>query len=172
MRILKDQLASYIAKHQTNWDEFLSVIAFAYRTTVNTATGYTPFYLLYGREASSPTTDHYDNADITIAEYSQNLRDSLVEVWESVSKEIVAQAGKYNDKPKSFIQFRPYTVGELFYLSNSVKKRFFKDLKLSRSLQYRYSGPYRVTEVLSPILYEADIHNKLRIVHAINMKKY
>ena len=35
---------------------------------------------------------------------------------------------------------------------------------------YRWSGPYRVTSVLSPVLYEAFVHGRMTRVHAINMK--
>ncbi len=41
---------------------------------------------------------------------------------------------------------------------------------LSAKLQFRYAGPYVIKEKLSPIVYRAIIHNKERVVHALNMK--
>ena len=43
MRTLKEQLASRTNKFQTDWDEHLQKAAHAYRTTINDATGFTPF---------------------------------------------------------------------------------------------------------------------------------
>ncbi len=42
---------------------------------------------------------------------------------------------------------------------------------LSAKLQYRFCGPYVVTKVLSPVTFEADIHGKATVVHALNMKR-
>ncbi|GFY78135.1 transposon Ty3-I Gag-Pol polyprotein [Trichonephila inaurata madagascariensis] len=45
-------LSMYIGVEQTNWDEILPLVTFAYNT-VKQKTGYTPFYLLHGREAET-----------------------------------------------------------------------------------------------------------------------
>jgi hypothetical protein len=54
-RTLKDMLSGYVAANQRNWDKYLQVVAHAYRTTSNSATGYSPFRALYGREARQPS---------------------------------------------------------------------------------------------------------------------
>ena len=38
-------------KKQNTWSEYLAHVLFAYNTATHPATGYTPFYLVYGREA-------------------------------------------------------------------------------------------------------------------------
>jgi hypothetical protein len=59
MSTLKDEIASYV-KNTTmdTWDEFLSVAAFHYNTTVNEATTFTPFFMIHGREASTSEDAH------------------------------------------------------------------------------------------------------------------
>jgi len=47
-------IAKWAIENQRNWDETLPAVAFAYRTSENEATGFTPFYLQYGREARIP----------------------------------------------------------------------------------------------------------------------
>jgi hypothetical protein len=42
--------------------------------------------------------------------------------------------------------------------------------KISRKLQARWEGPYRITRKVSPVLYEAIIDGVKKRVHAINMK--
>lgn len=53
---LAEYLRHYINEEQTDWDEWLPYAMFTYNTTPHTATGYTPFELLYGHQAALPTT--------------------------------------------------------------------------------------------------------------------
>jgi transposase InsO family protein len=53
-RTLADIIASYVSKEPTKWSDFLPSATFAYNTAVHSSTGYTPFYLMYGREATEP----------------------------------------------------------------------------------------------------------------------
>jgi transposase InsO family protein len=51
---LVNMLSIYVDKDQSNWDQHINVCQFAYRSAVNASTGYSPFYLLYGREPHYP----------------------------------------------------------------------------------------------------------------------
>ena len=53
-KTLKDQLHHYINARQSDWDVFLTTVQLMYNSTVNAATGYTPFYMMFGRESSTP----------------------------------------------------------------------------------------------------------------------
>ena len=53
-RTLGDMLASYVSKGSKNWDEFVSHATFAYNTAVHAGTGYTPHYLMFGRDPKEP----------------------------------------------------------------------------------------------------------------------
>jgi hypothetical protein len=48
-RTIEDMLRAYVTPHQTDWDLHLTAIEFAYNNSVQASTGYTPFYLNYGR---------------------------------------------------------------------------------------------------------------------------
>jgi hypothetical protein len=43
-----------VNKHKTNWHHMLFSALWAYRTVVNTTTGFTPFHLVHGVEATLP----------------------------------------------------------------------------------------------------------------------
>ena len=45
-----------MGKRQTNWDERLGMVEFAYNNAVHSSTGFTPFFLCYGRHLVSPIT--------------------------------------------------------------------------------------------------------------------
>lgn len=52
---LMDYLSHFVNKEQNGWDEWLDFALMAYRTTPHTVTGYSPYYLIHGREANLPT---------------------------------------------------------------------------------------------------------------------
>ena len=53
-QILEDMLRSYVTKKQSNWEEYLPLLEFAYNSSKHSATGFTPFMLMYGFQPRSP----------------------------------------------------------------------------------------------------------------------
>lgn len=74
-RVLKEYLRHYINKDQTNWDEWIPYSVYAYNTSIHTATGYTPFELVYGFKATMPSILQGNPSVNTITKiFSWNLR--------------------------------------------------------------------------------------------------
>jgi hypothetical protein len=77
-------LATYTNNNQTNWDLFLPIVLFAYRTSVQTTTGESPFRLLYGRDPNLPLdldganvkSDFIKQIDIAWREAKANIANS------------------------------------------------------------------------------------------------
>jgi hypothetical protein len=57
-RVLMEYLRHYINEDQTNWDEWVPYAMYVYNTTTHSATGYTPFELVYGFQSTLPSTLH------------------------------------------------------------------------------------------------------------------
>ena len=53
-RTLRTLLRAYVSKNQKDWCEYLDLVLFAYRTSVHSSTGFSPFELVYGRAARLP----------------------------------------------------------------------------------------------------------------------
>jgi len=47
-----------VDEDQRNWDEWVPYAIYVYNTTSHTATGYTPFELVYGFQSMLPSTLH------------------------------------------------------------------------------------------------------------------
>jgi hypothetical protein len=60
MKVVKTTLASFVQDHQRDWSKYLGVLKMSVNGTVNTVTGYSPYFLMTGREMSSPTLDVYN----------------------------------------------------------------------------------------------------------------
>ena len=87
-RTIQEILSSFVADHPADWDLFVDMATYAYNTSRNEATGFSPYELVFGREPrlslevdlgvplKNPSTQ---------SEYSQN-------VWKSIqSAQRVAQ---------------------------------------------------------------------------------
>ena len=180
MRTLKDQLAAWTNKFHNDWDLHLQKVAHGYRTTINDATGLTPFFMNHGRECNQPSEEHllslseeeYHNK---LEQYAEDLRATLLATWEVTSEKVGQNTETFNRVPREHLSFKPYEIGQFVFIK-AIPKRFYSEVykkkkhKLSSKLQYRYVGPYRIIRRLSEVLYEADIHNEVKRIHAVNMK--
>ena len=53
--MLVNMLSQVVQKHARDWDRHLAYLPFAHRSTLQTSTQESPFYLLYGRDPREPT---------------------------------------------------------------------------------------------------------------------
>jgi hypothetical protein len=176
MRTTKDMLQSYINDNQQDWDEYLPHVAQAYNNTVNSATGMTPYYLMFGTEMNMASEEHTESMDaVDFHELVRRTKEVQQGCWQYVGDRVVDNSNRHNVVPRERLAFKPYEAGDYFYL-RVVPKRFYKSeneeqaYQISAKLQFRYTGPYMVSAVISPVLYESQIHGKVKRVHAINMK--
>ncbi|GFS47695.1 retrovirus-related Pol polyprotein from transposon 412 [Trichonephila clavipes] len=174
-KTLADMLSMYVDVEQKNWDEILPFVTFAYNTAKQETTGFTPFYLLHGREAETTLdtmlpfcpNDFDDNNIIKIAaraEESQQL--ARVHTLRAQDKD----RRRYDSKH----QMVSYAPGDLVWIYTPVRK-----VGLSEKLLRRYFGPYQVLRRLSAVTYAvqdfdpASRKRKLReVVHVLRMKPY
>ena len=181
MRILKDSLAIYCQENQDDWDEHLRGVTMAYNTTVNSQTGYTPFFMMYGREAILPTeswmTKYGQLASINV--YAKKLAQSLSYVWEkaALNKPKEHQRMLDSQRPRRHLTYHDYKIGDLVMIASVPKQNIKgwvdkKSRAISAKLQPRYSGPYPIVKWLSPVVYIVQVDGRDKIIHAVNMKLF
>ena len=107
-------------------------------------------------------------------DYVENMRANQELWWSEAGTRNVYQVEEFfNAVPLRRQTFRPYQV-----VHKTIPRRFYRStkhetyVKISRKLQFKYTGPFPIIEVKSPVLYIALIHGKRKTVHAINMKPY
>jgi len=77
-RTLAEYFTHYINNDRTDWDEWLPYAMFTYNTTSHTATGFTPFELIYGHQATLPTVlTKQPKLTYAYKDYAQELRERI-----------------------------------------------------------------------------------------------
>ncbi|GFU73475.1 hypothetical protein TNCV_137611 [Trichonephila clavipes] len=174
-KTLADMLSMYVDVEQKNWDEILPFVTFAYNTAKQETTGFTPFYLLHGREAETTLdtmlpfcpNDFDDNNITKIAARAEESRQlARVHTLRAQDKD----RRRYDSKH----QMVSYAPGDLVWVYTPVRK-----VGLSEKLLRRYFRPYQVLRRLSAVTYAvqdfdpASRKRKLReVVHVLRMKPY
>ena len=86
-----------------DWKSHLPKIAFAYNSTINKTTGFTPFYLMFGRESILPIDSMFAEEFVSTSknkshrEFVEKWQSSMKEAYELANKKIV-KAAEYNKK--------------------------------------------------------------------------
>ena len=85
-------LSKSVTKHGRDWDTHLPYLLFAYRTSVQSSTGDSPFFLLYGRDARIPTETVLSQPQTTyqvdMDDYKSKLIANMSDAWELARKNI------------------------------------------------------------------------------------
>ena len=177
-RTLTQMLSMVIDTDNTDWDRMLPLVLFAYNTSRHTATHFTPFELLYGRQAKlpvelstgAPTADQVDPESLT--DYADQLRLRIQKSHEVARTRLLAVAERYKqDYRKGRRQTNhTYTVGAKVWLYHpeTPERRCPKFL-------HRWFGPYIITHQPGPVTFTiqaCDHLKKSRTVHISRLKPY
>ena len=77
-----------VGADHARWDDLLAVMRFKINTTPSTVTGYTPFYMMHGREARTPddATLEAKSVDADADAYMARVADALQDGWGEVRR--------------------------------------------------------------------------------------
>src|SRR5260370_22365397 len=92
---LEIALHGYVVGLKANWVKWLPTLAFAYNSTPQSSTGYSPFFLLYGYEPRSPASfPSKDPHRVPRPLYNQSTQDFIqeLEVHQALARDSLAKA--------------------------------------------------------------------------------
>eukprot|EP00731_Ephydatia_muelleri_P016275 Em0009g699a len=91
-RTLLDMLATTVSDNQANWEQCIRKVCFAYNSSVHSSTRFTPFFLMFGRQAKLPVDLMYGSSPqevmLPVGEYVQNLRNTLQNAYALVRERL------------------------------------------------------------------------------------
>ncbi|UYV61596.1 hypothetical protein LAZ67_1005488, partial [Cordylochernes scorpioides] len=173
-RTLINMLSMYVNTDQKNWDEILPFITHAYNTTIQETTGYSPFFLMFGREPTSLLDDRNISVDIDKDDYDEYIKHHLDKINRTrklvINNTIKTQERMKKNYDKKHVE-RSYEPGELVAVWTPIRK-IGKCEKLLR----KYFGPYRILKKLSNVNYLIEPKDNPGqdplIVHVSRIKPY
>lgn len=146
---LTKMISMYINSDHSNWDTILPFVTFAYNTAVQTTTGFSPFYLLYGRDPSS-TLD-------TILPYPNEHPDNDLMTQFTSSSEASRQLARSRTLQHQDASKRRYDAQhrDVHYLPGDLVLIFFPFRQTGRCEKFlpKFKGPYKVIRQTSPVNY-------------------
>ena len=171
-------ISMYITPEQTNWDDPLPFICFAYNTARQESTGFSPFFLLYGREPTLPVDIFLGSEpnpvwafDTVSQPYADKLMDELKKARAIVRTRLHLAQEKQTDRYNTTHKEVTFQRNDVVLVYKPIRKK-----GRSEKLLHRWMGPYLVIRQTNPVNYEVRLQspgNKgSEIVHVGSMKHF
>ena len=128
---------------QTNWDEWVPFAAYAYNTSEHSATGYTPFELVFGHPFSLPSALRSEpSPQYHCDDYVSELKGHLQTAHHVAKKNLIASKVRSKDYYDKGTQVMKIEVGDKVLLYDETVRR-----GRSQNLSSQRIGLYEVVEV-------------------------
>ena len=183
-RTIANALAKLLHEHPDyEWDELVPTVTFAYRTMSQSTTKQTPFFLLYGREATLPLefslpTHNLRPEKRNSTEESQDLqqrvhliKNRLQQAQDLAQQKIRTAQELYKQRHDNHVQNVPrFQIGEqvLRHRAELINSKSVK-------LELKYEGPYYIHEVYPGGIYKLRRPSGKKLakkIHGNHLKKY
>ena len=133
-------LSSYVNEGRDNWNVYLPLVLYSYRTSENPSTGLTPFFLNFGRDPpplNDEPTPSNSNTDVT--DYVKLLRSNL-QTARALARERFRTSQqahkKFYDKKRKHTTFQ---IGDWVLIEPDVPAQ-------RRKLEQRWFGPFQIID--------------------------
>nr|CAD2163044.1 unnamed protein product [Meloidogyne enterolobii] len=172
-RVIADMLYNYVNIKGSDWSSHLQHVSFAYNSSIHASSRQTPYFILYARDPVTPIDLRLKGTDIgerevEMSEYLENKVKMVKETWESVKESLAKaqnQQKKFADLERKEHNFEPFDL-VLIQIDHYTPENYHK-------FRQKWSGPYRVIKVETPVLTVEEVGNKDKIIkiHVDKVKK-
>ena len=173
-RTLNSMLGKVVQENQRDWDVRLPLVMAAYRAAKHESTGYSPNFLVLGRENRAPVDlvlgevqgeeAHYTSYDGYVADYQTKMREAYASARQHLNAAAERRKSDYDVKIKS----AQFAVGDWVWY-------YYPRRYVNRSPKWskNYDGPFLVTSVIEPCDYVIQRHrrSKQQVVHGDKLKR-
>jgi hypothetical protein len=166
-------LAMYVSSNQKDWDTLIPFCVFAYNTSRHERSQSSPYYLMFGRNATLPV-DAMVRTDsvpyLTANDYVKEIIRRMRIAHRLAQKNQLETANAYRELALS----KPPPV---YNTGDKVLLQFFREpFGLSKKLGLMWRGPFTVVERKGPVTYRVNIpgasQDKVITVHINRLKPF
>ncbi|CAI7759517.1 unnamed protein product [Closterium sp. NIES-54] len=152
-RTLEDALRSCVNSMQTDWDQHLAAVEFAYNSSPNIATGEPPFLLATGQLPRSVTSLPHPlhSPNPTAADFISSHH----RILQLARRKLQLAQERQLRYANQHMRHTTFRVGDMVLLSTANLPLL--NAGTSRKLAPRFVGPFPITKVLSPVSYRLQL---------------
>lgn len=166
-------LRSYVNENQNDWVDWLPMAEFAHNNQVSASTGVTPFYSNLGRhprmdaivKEKTSRSDQPSKVKLE-AERARDFAGQLSTLHQQLRQSLALaqcdQADAANTKRR--VQ-NTYSVGDKVFVST----KNLPTTRPSKSLDFKYAGPFEIISAVSPETYKLDLPSQWTIDNAFHV---
>ena len=168
---IKSMLRKLGDDNPNSWDRLLQFVLFAYREVPQETTGFSPFALVYGREARGPVAlvrDLWLGTDVepelkACHTYVWDLQKRIEHSCELACRRTESQAETSKKRYDETSKARNFCKGDqvLLLLPTSSNK-----------LTSQWKGPYEIVEKVSEVEYKIEINGKTKQFHINTLQEF
>src|SRR5678816_18677 len=172
-RTMNSMLGKVISSHQRDWDEVLPYVLSAYRASQHEVTGFSPNYLMFGRETRAPIDLVYgrppeeERSAVTYSAYVEEYAARLEDAYQLVREQLRVSAERR--KRRYDLRVRParFAPGDRVWYY-SPRRYQGRSPKWARM----FTGPFIVVEQTGPVNYRLRKNRQSRpfIAHVDKLK--
>ena len=144
-------VSKYTESDQSNWDQYIEELIFAYNTSKQSSTGFSPHYLLFGYEARLPV-----DTNICINEPALNSTREQLQKERELAKEAIQisqiKAKELFDKKRS--QTKELKPGAKVMIRNMARQ-----VGKSDKLLEKFKGPFTILGRVADNVYKIQTSN-------------
>lgn len=156
-RSLLQLLRSYVDRNE-DWERYLPLLLYAYRTAIHSTTGVSPFVLMYGCQ---PKTAFFSpNTAFDVNSYQAHLQRKLAELRDFVDLNLSQSAHSQKSFYDNHSQLRSFKSGTAVWLS----------VPTAGKLEPRWEGNWTVCSAKTPVSIEITDGQKTKVVHVNRLR--
>ncbi|KIH47125.1 integrase core domain protein [Ancylostoma duodenale] len=146
VKVITDSLTSYCSNANDLWSDFLQPVVFAYNCSINDTTGYSPFYVVFGRHPITwcdiihQLPSHLSFATDSFSDqFEMALKTTIIDVGEQIAEKTVNYKSGYDFQHK--VHSEDISNGDLVLLRDDAVRTKFTN---------QWKGPFEVTQITRP----------------------
>lgn len=150
--VLNKLMATVVDRDQRNWDECLPYITFAYNTSQHITTSFSPFFLMFNREAKigvDLVSDLDSNTfEGPVAEYVSLIRQRMHAAYAMVNDNMQTSFERAKQRYDSRVKVCQFDVGQRVWYFCPRRRR-----GVSYKWSMSTSGPYEIVKKINDVNY-------------------
>ena len=158
-RSLLQLLRTYV-EEESDWERFLPLVLHAYRTSVHSSTGVSPFMLMLGRQPKRPDLGAPDAAAYDPTSYQAQITCKMAKLQDFVETHLVHSATKQQTFYNKHSEQRQFKVGDPVWLS----------IPTAGKLDPKWEGGWKIVKVVSPINMQIQDCKRTQVVHVNHLQ--